>query len=466
MSFRIARMLPVALVAVVVSAGPEALASDGQLDPTFSSDGRQTVGFVQPPDNDDRALAVVAQPNGALLLAGEACGGNDCVAAVTRLLANGPLDPSFDGDGRLEFTFAADGGDSSARELLLLGSGAGGIGGIVVVGRHFVDDQGQVGLARLTAGGDFDLAFGSILTPGRTAIALPSGDVSSVTSAAFTSTGEILVGGYGRQTGQTDRDGFVARFTSLGELDGGFSGDGVAWIALDLGGNNDSDIRAMAVQPDGKIVTVGAVDRAGGDADVDTAIVRLLPGGTLDPAFDGAASGNGVVIFEFTDLLGVALDQPYSLVLQPDGRILFGGGTFILDDLEYQGYFGRLLADGSTDPTLAAELPPIENRPTMLELQSDGKILFASLGSNECTARRYFSGGDDLDPSFGGDGIVTITGAAGLPVECFAATLAGGRLVLVGVAEAGDFDFFAARLQSELIFRDGFESDSTAGWGE
>lgn len=458
-----------ALFTLLALASSAALAADGLLDPTFSVDGRQMVGFAHPPNDSDFARAVAAQADGALVLAGQSSSGTETFASVARLLPGGLLDTGFADDGRLSFRFAEDGGQSIAHQVLIRPAASGG--GIVLVGEHWDGEAGselRFGLALLTPDGDFDPAFGASLTPGRIAHSIPGGDLGGVAAAALTSTGKILVGGYGVQTGQSDVDGFVARFTVEGALDGSFSGDGVAWVAVDLGGDHGDRIDGLAVQPDGKIVTVGAVTRAGDD--LDTAIVRFLASGALDPAFDGAENGNGVVIFQLTDILGLALDRPSSVVVQPDGRLLFGGGTLDFDDARFRGFFGRLLPDGSTDPTLAAELVPddvyMSSTDTLLDLQSDGKILFTTRGADDCTVRRYDAGGDELDPSFGGDGVVTVAGTTGVPVTCAASTLAGGRLVLAGLASASDDEFFVARLQSALLFRDGFESASSGEWGE
>jgi len=452
-----------ALAALAVLSAESALAADGLLDPTFSSDGRQLVGFAHPPNDTDFAHAVVAQPDGALVLAGESYSGTETFASVARLLAGGLLDAGFAGDGRISFRFVEDGGQSRAERVLARPDGA-----IIVVGDHWDGGDPQIALALLTADGDFDPAFGASLTPGRIAHSVPGGDLGGVTAAALTTTGGILVGGYGTQTGKPDLDGFVARFTEEGELDGSFSGDGIAWIAVDLGGSDGNRVDAFDVQEDGKVVAVGAVARDG--EDIDTAIVRLLASGSLDPLFDGSANGNGVVVYQLTDVLGSALDDPNSLLVQPDGKILIGGGTLYLDPVVQRGFFARLLSDGSIDPTLAAELLPegiamgAGNR--LLGLQSDGKILFATTAAGNCTVLRYSASGNGLDPAFGGDGIVTFTGASGVEITCLALELAGGRAVLAGYAAASDDEFFVARLQSDLVFADGFESGSVGEWRE
>jgi len=79
------------------------LISDGSPDPTFDTDGRQTVSF----GGDDRANAVAVQADGKVVLAGstDVSGNNDF--AVARLNTNGSLDATFDTDGKATFTFGS-----------------------------------------------------------------------------------------------------------------------------------------------------------------------------------------------------------------------------------------------------------------------------------------------------------------------------------------------------------------------
>lgn len=65
-----------------------------QLDTTFSGDGRQTIGFGT---SNDTARAVAVMADGRIVVAGNA--GDDF--AVVRLLADGSLDTSFSGDGKV-----------------------------------------------------------------------------------------------------------------------------------------------------------------------------------------------------------------------------------------------------------------------------------------------------------------------------------------------------------------------------
>ena len=78
------------------------LLPNGELDTSFDGDGRVTIDF----NFDDQAYAVAMQPDGRIVVAGQSAADT----AVARLLTNGSLDPDFNpvalptlenGDGRL-----------------------------------------------------------------------------------------------------------------------------------------------------------------------------------------------------------------------------------------------------------------------------------------------------------------------------------------------------------------------------
>jgi uncharacterized delta-60 repeat protein len=130
----------------------------------------------------------------------------------------------------------------------------------------------------------------------------------------------------------TDLDGIprngVARLNADGSVDTTFDpGSGVEHH-LQRG-----DVRALAVQPDGKILLAGLLDTVNGIG--RTNLARLNTDGSLDRSFDAGSWASG-------------LDQYFLvLVLQADGKILVAG-----DNNSVAGgnpKFGRLHADGSVD---------------------------------------------------------------------------------------------------------------------
>lgn len=102
-----------------------------------------------------------------------------------------------------------------------------------------------------------------------------------------------------------------------------------------------SEVTALLVQPDGRLLMAGTFSNVNGAPNLG--IVRLMPGGELDPAFRG-----GLTLMQYA--------KPMALALQSGGRILLGGqgayygaGAPPLGD--YRNQLCRLKPDGSWDPT-------------------------------------------------------------------------------------------------------------------
>ncbi len=136
----------------------------------------------------------------------------------------------------------------------------------------------------------------------------------------------------------------LARFNADGSLDRSFGNNGQALLsrAVDTAPVN---ISAIALQPDGKIVAVGEPTLAD-SVDVKFWFLRFLANGRLDPTF----GNGGIVILNMPNAQG---SIPTSLALQPDGRILAGGLTDVLENGTYQfaGVVVGLTSSGALDQT-------------------------------------------------------------------------------------------------------------------
>jgi uncharacterized delta-60 repeat protein len=112
----------------------------------------------------------------------------------------------------------------------------------------------------------------------------------------------------------------------------------------------------LALQPDGKVLIGGSFTSVGGTA--RNRIARLNADGTLDLSFNPGASGTGTV---------------RTLMLQPDGKVLIGG-NFTSIDGTVRNRIARLNADGSLD--LSFDPGSGANGIVMaLAVQPDGKVL-------------------------------------------------------------------------------------------
>ena len=154
-------------------------------------------------------------------------------------------------------------------------------------------------------------------------------------------------------------------------------------------------VQAVAVQPDGKIVIGG--DFNAFNTSQRNSIARVNQNGQLDLTFNP----------------GLGADNYVSAVaLQPDGRILIGGGfTSVNAALRYG--IARLMPNGSVDPTFNPGIGA-DGPVRAVSLQSDGKILIGGEfvyynGTNRNYLARLNADGsldDTFDPGEGPNGPV------------------------------------------------------------
>lgn len=262
--------------------------------------------------------------------------------------------------------------------------------------------------------------------------------------------GKIVAGGTvflgtNRYTGESDYDFAITRYLPDGSPDNTFNSNG----KVTLGINNPDDLNALAIQPDGKLVLAGGTAVSNFYGLSLYVVARLNLNGSLDNSFRGGGkfidfppvfqsgfravavqpdekivtAGNGYLYRFNTD--GSA-DNSFSgdgktnvttntsgyisVLVQPDGKILYTGGdrSFAL---------ARFKPDGTPDSTFnedgIIELNGQSSNSyiTAVALQTDGKILAAALiapnGNSSTTPVlvRYTQNGY-LDYGFNSSGII------------------------------------------------------------
>jgi uncharacterized delta-60 repeat protein len=278
------------------------LRSNGTLDTAFGSGGKRVISFGGD-SLGESVFGAALQPDGKIVLAG----GSDLRAAVARLNPNGSLDTTFSGDGKKTFNWAP-GDFSRTQAVLVLPNGK------LVVAGFSGPEGGDIQAARLKANGALDAAFG---TGGKARVDF--GDTEFGFAAARQADGRIVVAGRSLGSGAV-----VARLLANGTLDPDFDGDG----RLMLPGGGEA--RAVLVQPDSKIVVTGNP----GLSEVTT-VTRLNPNGSPDTTFNG----DGTATIDF----GAS-----GAVLQPDGKIVVAGTA------QAGVAVARLNANGSPDATFGA----------------------------------------------------------------------------------------------------------------
>jgi uncharacterized delta-60 repeat protein len=354
------------MVGLVFSAGAQA--APGDLDPTFSGDGKQTTRFAG--FGDDGATGVALQGNGKIVAVGHARGGDGSRFALARYNHDGSLDTSFSGGGRQTTDF---GGLASGANGVALGAN----GKIVAVGVAGADNDADFALARYRHDGSLDKSFSG---DGKKRTQFPFG--SEATGVAIQGDGKIVV------VGAAGNGEFaLARYKPNGSLDTSFSGDGMK--TTDFYETYSESATALALQGDGKIVAVGvAADRYYSRL----VLARYRLNGSLDTSF----SGDGRSGTSFGPYNGGA----HGVALQGDGKIVAVGGGGDGGDFS----LARFNPNGSLDTSFSGgtQTTGSGGQATGVALQGDGKIVAVGYGEDFGIARYNPNG--SLDTSFSGDG--------------------------------------------------------------
>ena len=298
------------------------------------------------------------------------------LAVLTAQGAPGDLDATFSGDGKVTTDVGA--GADSAQDVAVQADGKIVVTGLVSNGSNF-----DFGLVRYKPDGTLDSSFGSggkVITP------LGKGnDLSN--ALALQTDGKIIVVGKYRLASGNDA-GAVVRYNVDGTLDTSFGTDGIAVGAL--------FIRAVAIQPNGKIVVAGDIDT------VKYAVVQRFNGdGTQDNSF---GSGSTTIISSGFGLT----DQAFSVAIQANGKIVVAGNVQTGGAPDFT--FVRLNADGSFDSTFGTSgmvsfSVGVNDTPYSVAVQANGKIVAAGASDSDIAVVRLNANGS-LDSSFDGDGIV------------------------------------------------------------
>ena len=243
-------------------------------------------------------------------------------------------------------------------------------------------------IARLNADGTIDQSF--LITTGANA---------SVLAADLQPDGKIIIGGVFTSINGVIKN-CIARVNTNGSVDNAFN---------QTSGANNS-VQEFAFQPDGKILAGGNFLTYNG---VDVGFfTRLNPDGSIDNSFSGFIGASAEVV---------------AIALQPDGKILIGGGFNFVNGVA-RNKIARLNADGSLDPTFIIG-SGFDNLVEEITLQQDGKILVGGnfVFYNESLSRRLIrlNSNGTIDNSF-------ITGMGAVSTIQSILIRPDGRIIIVG----------------------------------
>jgi uncharacterized delta-60 repeat protein len=368
------------------------------------------------------------------------------------LFSAGQLDPTFGAGGKVASDFLGPANDTAAA-LAVQSDGKLVVAGVSADASAI--NPSRLALARYNTDGTLDAGFGQ---KGQALTDL--GGNFSVAAVLVQPTGQVVV------AGTSGSEFLLVRYTAGGLLDAGFGSGGK--VLTDLGAG--SAAQAAAVQADGKIVVAGQTFRAA--TGNDFAVVRYNADGTLDAGF---GAGGEVT----TDFGGN--DGAFSVAIQPDQKIVVGGGmglTSDSDEFDRHQILGtaalaRYNPDGSLDATFGSGgkksvpfIPLVDN----LVVQTDGKILLGGTTRGPLFFGPYFSyltrvdTAGNLDAGFGSGGQVRNDlfgfGLVGRQI----AVTSDGKIEAIGTTSFASNSLVLTRYQSngtlDLTFGRGFFSGS------
>jgi uncharacterized delta-60 repeat protein len=290
--------------------------ANGSLDTSFGSGGKVVTDFN---GLSDRASAVLVQPDGKIVAAGNAASGTVLLGeldfAVVRYLPDGTLDPAFGAGGKATLNIA--GKSDFATTAVLQADGK-----ILVAGRVFSDagTEADIGVARFNTDGTADTTFG---TNGKVRVDFSAGGIVSSTFSGgswdeasrlvMQTDGKIVIGGFTQVAG-VFRYALVRLLADGSLLDTTFGTNGL--VSTPFTTQNDR-ARSIALQADGKVVVAGQL--AGSSSNADIGIARYTTAGALDTTF-------GIGGLVQVDMFG-GFDTAFDVLIQPDGRIVAAGSA-------------------------------------------------------------------------------------------------------------------------------------------
>jgi uncharacterized delta-60 repeat protein len=426
------------------------LATGSHFDLSFSNNGYSSIDFGA----DDLVTDSAIQSDGKIVVVG-ATGPAHQFIALARFNANGSLDTTFDGDGRVIFDTRAMTGSAVAIQSN---------GKIVVAGSIHDDTVGQLdfAVARFNTNGSIDTAFGTngiVMTDAGN----NAGASSSAGGVAIQSDQKIIAVGYAHRPG-VNSDFGVVRYTTTGALDSTFGTGGI--VNTDMGTQDSDQAYAVAIAPSGKFAVAGTTF----SSNQNGAVARYNFSGSLDTSFGG---GDGLVTTDFAGHSDGFLDVD----IRSDGSIIAAGSATLTTKETFA--LARYLPDGTLDPSFGGTGKVTTDTTLFLEnvafsvvRQADGKIVAAGqerapdgIGGN-IVLTRYNPNGT-LDSAFGHAGIIRSDLNNGSDDQAWSVGIQpDGKLVVAGrtraAASGSPSNFVVARYWPNLNTRFDYDGDSFA----
>ena len=398
--------------------------SNGLLDTTFGNGGKVIQNFTK----RDEALSVAVDPGtedilvgGYVAIASTSATSRDM--AIVRFTPDGTLETSWGTNGITTVDFA---GQRDEVHGLVIQNGkifAAGIASVNNPNSITPLENNDFGLAVL------DLSSGAVLEKTATDFVgrndqglavVPNGTGVIVVGTAFDKESVSGIGLIAYNDDATINTNFGGQIPGFGEV---FRAPGVTTMP--------SQVQAVAVQSDGKIVAAGV---ASSQTNEDFALVRYNPDGSIDTTY----GTNGTVLLDVSAAIGGnGDDQINDLLMLPDDEVL-AGGTATLN-----GHKVFVIAEFKSDGTLDTSFGT--NGISIADFGSDAEGLslavdyygnivlagYATQNGQHVLALAQFDS-DGILSGLGGSGMTTLD--LGVNAEARGVVFQGEKITIAGVA--------------------------------
>jgi uncharacterized delta-60 repeat protein/uncharacterized repeat protein (TIGR01451 family) len=330
----------------------------GSLDTSFGTGGNVITDFGHYDNLYQEYCALALQPDGKILVVARSAS-----FVLARYKVDGQLDTAFGQSGKAIWN--PENYYPFPRDIELQADGK-----IVVVGSLWQGAEGDFFVARFTATGSLDISFGG----GDGYVQRDFGFRDHFVGVAIQSDGKIVAGGYIASDYWDIGIICLARYQPNGDPDSTFGFGGLV-LTTTFGNRKATD---LLLQPDGKIVLATAFGMG---------LLRYTSSGTLDTSF----GNGGMASVDFDYYYGFI---PYSVALQPDGKIVIAGSLTSSNSgpCESEQDFSalaRVNPDGSTDQDFGLQggvasdliencLPEQQEQAVAVTILTDGRVLTAN----------------------------------------------------------------------------------------
>ena len=310
------RLVGACAAGVAMALAAAALGAQGDLDTSFSGDGKAVLDVDRGRSDD-----VVIDQRGRIYVAGrvDGSGGDPRDMAVARLTRSGAPDDSWSGDGVISFDSSGSGEFDDAAAIAIDSRGR-----VIVAGDAGPGSRRGSRLPGSTRSGGLDHSFGQ--GDGIRLDNIDVGGSDQLMGLAIDSADRAVVAGSSATGGPASPPQvIVGRYTTAGAPDGSFSGDG--FDTLDMRPAASLDVAEdVALDSRGRIVIGGRTrPDAGGNDSFDFAAARWTRAGQRDTSFSGGDSTPGWTI---VDVSGHSdFDSGFGVVVMPGDRPVVAGGS-------------------------------------------------------------------------------------------------------------------------------------------